>query len=82
VRSLAVLCFALAAGSGCSYPVAVQPLPASDVPLPLAPSPDSVGLLVNTARVPDAVAVTDSYDSPACGLIRYPLAARERSHSR
>ena len=77
MRSLAFLCFALLAGAGCSYPVAVQPLPASDIPLPLAPSPDSVGLLVKSARVPDAVAVQDSYDSPACGFMRYPLAARE-----
>ena len=76
MRSLAVLCFALAAGSGCSYPVGVQPLPASDMPLSRAPSTASVGLLVDAARVPDAVAVEDSFDSPTCGLMRYPLAAK------
>ena len=76
MRSFAVLCFALAAGAGCSYPVAVQPLQASDIPLRLDPSPAAIGLLVNATRVPDAVVVEDSYDSPTCGFMRYPLAAR------
>ena len=73
---LAVFCFAIAAGGGCNYPVAVQPWPASDVPRPLAPSPSSVGLLVDAARVPDEIAVHDSLDNPLCAFTRYPLAAR------
>lgn len=77
MRSLSVLCFVTAVGAGCSYPVAVEPLPADDIPLPLAPSPDSVGLVIHADRVSDAVAVADSYDSPTCGFMRYPLAARE-----
>ncbi len=75
MRSLAAVCLLTAVG-GCSYPVAVQPLPGSDVPLPLAPSPESVGLLVDVARVPEEIAVQDSVDNPFCAFTRYPLAAR------
>lgn len=77
MRSLAAVCFVTAAGVGCSLPVAVQPLPASDVPVPLRPSPASVGLHLDVARVPDELAVHDSFDSPLCAFTRYPLAVRE-----
>ena len=75
MRSLAAACL-LAAVGGCSYPVAVQPLPGRDVPLPLAPSNESVGLLVDATRVPDEIVVQDSLHHPFCAFTRYPLAAR------
>ena len=77
MRFFAVLCVAAVLGVACSFPVLVQPVPARDVPLPAAPLAASLGLFVDAARVPDEVVVHDSYDSPMCGFIRYPLTARD-----
>ena len=77
MRAFAALGFVAAAGLGCSHSVVVNSVPPPETPLPAGVLSSSLGLFVDAVRVPEEVVLQDSFDSPICGFMRYPLTARE-----
>lgn len=77
MRAFAALGFVAAAGLGCSHSVVVNSVPPPETLLPAGVLSSSLGLFVDAARVPEEVVLQDSFDSPICGFMRYPLTARE-----